>query len=43
VKELEYQEMDSRQLEQAKIRNMFGGKNAMKQAMDYVRKKHKKY
>ena len=43
MKELGYQGMDSRQLEQAKIRNMFGGKGAMKQAMDYVRKKHKKY
>lgn len=40
-KEISYSGLDSRQLEQAKIRNMFGGLGAMKQAMDQV--KNRKY
>lgn len=41
-KELNYQSLNSRQLEHAKIKHMFGGLGAMKQAMDQVkRKKHK--
>lgn len=37
-KELSYQGLDSRQLEHEKIKNMFGGKGEMKQAMKYLKK-----
>ena len=36
-----YKGLNSRQLEQEKIKRMFGGKSAMKQAMDYVKSKNK--
>lgn len=41
-KELSYDGLNSRQLEQEKIKNMFGGKNEMKQAMRHVKHKNKR-
>jgi len=41
-KEISYSGLDSRRLEEKKIKNMFGGKNEMKQAMRYAKQKHKK-
>ncbi|MDD5456426.1 MAG: ribosome small subunit-dependent GTPase A [Candidatus Margulisbacteria bacterium] len=38
-KELGYQGLSSRQVEEKKIRHMFGSKGQMKQAMDYVKRK----
>lgn len=39
--EVSYEGLSSRQVEQAKIKRMFGGKSAMKQAMDYAKNKNK--
>lgn len=39
--EVNYEGLNSRQLEESKIKRMFGGKNAMKQAMDYAKNKNK--
>lgn len=36
-----YEGLNSRQVDQEKIKRMFGGKNAMKQAMDYAKNKNK--
>ncbi|MZQ76369.1 MAG: ribosome small subunit-dependent GTPase A [Peptoclostridium sp.] len=41
-KELKYQELDSKQRENEKIMNMFGGKGAMKEARDFVKRKNKR-
>lgn len=38
-RELGYEGLTSRQLEEKKIRNMFGSKGQMKQALDYVKRK----
>ena len=38
--EVSYEGLNSRQVDQAKIKKMFGGKSAMKQAMDYVKNKN---
>lgn len=37
--EISYESLNSRQVEEAKIQRMFGGKKAMKQAMDYAKNK----
>lgn len=39
--EVSYEGLNFRQVEKAKIKKMFGGKSAMKQAMDYVKGKNK--
>jgi ribosome biogenesis GTPase len=39
--EVSYEGLNSRQVEQAKIKRMFGGKSAMKQAMDCAKNKNK--
>jgi len=41
-KELDYQGLNFKQLEEKKIRNMFGGKGQMKKAMAYVKNKNSK-
>lgn len=41
-REASYQGLNSRQLEQEKIKSMFGGMSEMKQAMKYVKQKGKK-
>ncbi|MBR0596998.1 ribosome small subunit-dependent GTPase A [Sinanaerobacter chloroacetimidivorans] len=41
-KELGYEGLNSRQLEQEKIKRMFGSKGEMKQTMKYVKNKHKR-
>jgi len=41
-KELKYQELDSKQREKEKIVEMFGGKGAMKEARDFVKRKNKR-
>ncbi len=38
-KELEYEGLNARQVENQKISNMFGSKGEMKKAMDYIKKK----
>ena len=40
--ELSYSELNSRELENAKIDRMFGGKGEMKQAMKYLKQKNKR-
>jgi ribosome biogenesis GTPase len=40
-KEMNYLGLKSRQVEQQKIKNMFGSVGKMKQAMDYVKDKNK--
>lgn len=40
--ELKYQGMNSRQLEQEKINNMFGGMSGMKQARNFAKQKNKR-
>lgn len=42
-KELGYQGLESRQLEQEKIKHMFGGMSEMKQAMKNIKNKNKSY
>ena len=41
-KELEYEGLDSRQRENAKIKRMFGSKGEMKKQLDYVKNKNMK-
>lgn len=41
-KELKYQELNSRQREKEKIKDMFGGTGAMKEARDFVKRKKRK-
>jgi ribosome biogenesis GTPase len=41
-KELRYEGLNARQLEQEKIRNMFGSMGEMKQAMRFAKNKNKR-